>query len=57
LFSPNSAQSSATTGIGRTCVMLPLFQGGSNGAPVSPFGLNKKYPTIRGLLNIQGTLF
>ncbi|CAK8682966.1 unnamed protein product [Clavelina lepadiformis] len=39
---------------GKTCVMLPMFQSGPNGAPFKPFNLNKNYPSVRGLLDIDG---
>uniref|UniRef100_H2YFZ9 G8 domain-containing protein n=1 Tax=Ciona savignyi TaxID=51511 RepID=H2YFZ9_CIOSA len=42
---------------GKTCVMLPLFQSASNGAPFKPFNKNNKYPAIRGLLSVQGIFY
>ncbi|XP_076824499.1 fibrocystin-L-like isoform X2 [Clavelina lepadiformis] len=39
---------------GKTCVMLPMFQSGPNGAPFKAFNLNKNYPSVRGLLDIDG---
>nr|CAB3264911.1 fibrocystin-L-like [Phallusia mammillata] len=53
LNSPSRKSPRTPTG-GSTCVMLPLFQSGPNGAPFKPFQLNKNYPAIHGLLNISG---
>ncbi|CAK8682970.1 unnamed protein product [Clavelina lepadiformis] len=39
---------------GKTCVILPMFQSAPNGAPFKPFHLNKNYPSVRGLLDIDG---
>ncbi|XP_076825620.1 fibrocystin-L-like isoform X2 [Clavelina lepadiformis] len=39
---------------GKTCVMLPMFQSGTNGAPFKAFHSNTIYPSVRGLLDIRG---
>ncbi|CAK8682961.1 unnamed protein product [Clavelina lepadiformis] len=39
---------------GNTCVMLPMFRSGSNGAPSVAFHHIAGYPSVRGLLDIKG---
>ena len=52
-FSPDRKAPRTPDG-GKTCVMLPLFEGQPNGAPFKAFHGNLDYPALGGLLEIEG---